>query len=164
MFLSRYDITLSPPGSPERSTADIFLIFDWWGWWGIVTCTALGLVSSHLVLYALNRVSAAETADDGGHHVEVGELHRARKYARVGISILLVVSVVLIIYGSTMPAYIFAYKGMTKALAVGTNSTFVAPPSAVPFLWTHATPPVWHNVPLTPVCTGVSILGCCEIR
>mmetsp|Transcript_28890 Transcript_28890/g.86733 ORF Transcript_28890/g.86733 Transcript_28890/m.86733 type:complete len:1006 (+) Transcript_28890:18-3035(+) len=124
MIAFRYNITLTPADAPVKSTADIFLVFDWWGWWGILTCTTLGLVASHLVLYSLNRVSAASSHDDGGRHVDAQDLHRASTAEVTVVIALLATSIVAIVFGSTMPAYIFEYKGMTKLLAAGTNSSY----------------------------------------
>lgn len=132
---------------------DIVLAPDWWGEWGIITGTTLGLITSSVMLWAHRRVVALSGAVVGGssrggvgsteaHPSWEGRRHAARAgsspMVQKGVSYGLALCFLGVTVGSVIPAFNFEYRGLTGIMLVGTgaptNTTYsvVSMASALP--------------------------------
>lgn len=54
-------------GEPIQGSVHMFVLFDWWGWWGIVTCFLTGFATTQCIFMGIHYMRAgSENAEDGG--------------------------------------------------------------------------------------------------
>lgn len=124
MTAFRYSISLGDIIKGDRvvGSAHIFMIFDWWGWWGIITCTAIGLLASHMAMLTLTLTEKTDRHFFEKFHPQT-PVYPVSRWCRLGVPVLILSTIIGITVGIQMPAFTFQYRGMTALLEEGTGTS-----------------------------------------
>eukprot|EP00041_Stephanoeca_diplocostata_P033070 m.1082344 g.1082344 ORF g.1082344 m.1082344 type:complete len:1099 (-) comp24265_c0_seq3:255-3551(-) len=125
-------------GEPIQGSVHMFMLFDWWGWWGIVTCFLTGFATTQCIFLgihymrsggadaaaqdksrAMGMKSTWENFDDVVHSVAEGKVQsvcqsRARPVEPVMFVVLALGTLGFFVYAIVTPAFTFVNYGLTR--------------------------------------------------
>eukprot|EP00035_Acanthoeca_spectabilis_P011770 m.207295 g.207295 ORF g.207295 m.207295 type:complete len:1032 (-) comp15444_c0_seq5:66-3161(-) len=175
MLAFRYDLELRGEGAPTDASAHVFIVPDWWAWWGIALCTATGILASNFILIVLANLDPVwgqkSRKDDPnldqdrnntwqsykrrelcrslstvwGNQTEESSRRSTRAtFERFAVPVALSAAIVAIVYGSTVPAFEFHFKGVVEFLAETTHSKSSSEYTFWTSLWDLPSPRIGH--------------------